>query len=112
VAAAGTEEAIHVRDVGHLSDRDIAGATGALPSTVRAWMDGDMAPSGAHADRLAELCTVLERLVRVIRPTYIPAWLNQPTDLLDSDTPTERIAAGDYRAVARLISGLEDTGAT
>jgi hypothetical protein len=28
-----------------------------------------------------------------------------------TDKPIERIAAGDYRAVAQLISGLEDPGA-
>lgn len=111
MAAAGAERAIHVRDIGHLSDRDIASATGAAPSTVREWMNGDMAPNGAHADRLAELSSIIERLTRVVRPTYIPAWLNQPMDLLDDDKPIERIATGDYRAVTRLISGLEDPGA-
>jgi transcriptional regulator with XRE-family HTH domain len=111
VAAAGADRAIHVRDIGHLSDRDIAGATGAAPSTVREWMNGDVAPSGAHADRLAELSSIVERLTRVIRPTYIPVWLNQPMDLLDDEKPIERIGAGDYRAVAHLISGLEDPGA-
>lgn len=102
---------IHVRDIGHLSDRDIARATGAAPSTVREWINGNMNPSGGHADRLAEFCTVVERLARVIRPTYVSAWLNQPMDLLGDDKPIERIEAGDYRAVARLISGLEDPGA-
>lgn len=110
VATAGTKEAIHVRATGHLSDRDIASATGAAPSTVRDWVNGDIAPSGGHADRLAELCTVVERLAPVIRPTYISAWLNQSMDLLDDDKPIERIAAGDHHAVARLISGLEDPG--
>jgi hypothetical protein len=74
-------------------------------------MNGDTVPSGAQADRLAELCRAVERLARVVRPTYIPAWLNQPMDPLDDDRPTERIAAGDHRAVTRLISGLENPGA-
>lgn len=108
VAAAGAEEAILVRDTGHLSDRDISGAT---PSTVREWLNGHSAPNGAHAERLAELFSIVERLARVIRPTYISAWLNQPIDLLDDDKPTERIAGGDHRAVERLISGLENPGA-
>lgn len=111
VTTTGTEEATYVRDVGRLSDGDIASATGALPGTVREWMNGDTAPSGAQADRLAELCRVVERLGHVIRPTYISAWLNRPMDLLDDDKPIERIATGDYHAVARLISGLEDPGA-
>jgi hypothetical protein len=60
---------------------------------------------------MAELCRVVERLAHVIHPTYISAWLNRPMDLLDDDKPIERIGAGDYRAVARLISSLEDPGA-
>jgi hypothetical protein len=43
----------------------------------------------------AELSSIVERLERVIRPTHIPAWLNEPLDLLDGDKPIERIAPGD-----------------
>lgn len=43
--------------------------------------------------------------------SYIPEWLNRSMGLLDDDKPIERIAAGDYRSVAQLISGLEDPGA-
>lgn len=111
MATAYAEEAIHVHDAGHLSDREIARATGAAPSTVREWLAGRSAPSGSRAERLAELSSMVERLGRVIRPTYIPVWMNKPVELLDDDKPIERIAAGDYRSVARLISGLEDPGA-
>jgi transcriptional regulator with XRE-family HTH domain len=111
MATAYAAEASQVHDVGHLSDRDIAAATGAAPSTVREWLIGRSAPSGARALRLVELSAIVERLARVIRPTYIPVWLNKPVELLDDDKPIERIAAGDYRSVAKLISGLEDPGA-
>jgi transcriptional regulator with XRE-family HTH domain len=106
------QEAIHVHDTGHLSDRDIARATGAAPSTVREWLARRSAPSGSRAERLAELSSLVERLARVIRPTYIPVWLNKPVPALDDDKPIDRVAAGDYRAVARLISGIEDPGAS
>jgi transcriptional regulator with XRE-family HTH domain len=105
------EEAIHVHDTGHLSDREIARATGAAPSTVREWLAGRRAPSGTRAARLVELSSLVERLARVIRPTYIPVWLNKPVSALADDKPIDRIAVGDYRAVAQLISGLEDPGA-
>jgi transcriptional regulator with XRE-family HTH domain len=111
MATAYAYEAIHVHDIGHLTDRDIARATGAAPSTVREWLTGRSAPSGSRAMRLVELSSIVERLARVIRPTYIPVWLNKPVELLDDDKPIQRIAAGDYRAVAHLISGLEDPGA-
>lgn len=105
------EKAVHVRDTGHLSDLDIARATDAAPSTVREWLAGRSTPNGSRAERLVELSSVVERLARVIRPAYIPVWLNKPIPALEDDKPIERIAAGDYRAVARLISGLEDPGA-
>jgi hypothetical protein len=112
MSLAYAEEAIHVHDTGHLSDRDIARATGAAPSTVREWLARRSAPSGVRAERLAELSSLVERLARVIRPTYIPVWLSKPIPALDDDKPIDRIANGDYRAVARLISGLEDPGAS
>jgi hypothetical protein len=55
---------------------------------------------------------LVKRLSRVIHPTYIPAWLSKSNPALDGDKPIDRIAQGDYRSVARLISGLEDPGAS
>jgi hypothetical protein len=117
------EEAIHIHDTGHLSDREIARATGAAPSTVREWLARRRAPTGIRAERLAELSSLVERLARVIRPTYIPVWLNKPVPALGDDKPIDRIASGDdkpidriasgdHRTVARLISGIEDPGAS
>jgi hypothetical protein len=76
------------------------------------WLARRSAPSGVRAERLAELSSLVERLARVIRPTYIPVWLSKPIPALDDDKPIDRIAKGDYRAVARLISDLEDVGAS
>lgn len=112
MSVAFAEEAIHVHETGHLSDRQIARATGAAPSTVREWLAHRSAPTGVRAERLAELSSIVERLAQLIRPTYIPVWLSKPIPLLDDDKPIDRIAAGDYRAVAKLISGLQDTGAS
>jgi len=106
------EEATHVHDIGHLSDREIARATGAAPSTVREWLARRSAPSGVRAERLAELSSLVERLARVICPTYIPVWLSKPVPALDDDKPIDRIAKGDHRSVARLISGIEDPSAS
>ena len=78
MATVSAEEAIHVQNIGHLSDRDIARATGAAPSTVREWLTGLGSPSGADAERLAELSSIVERLARVIQPTYISEHLRSP----------------------------------
>lgn len=58
------EEAIHVHDSGHLSDLEIARTTGAAPSTVRELLARRSSPSGARAERLVELSSLVERLGR------------------------------------------------
>jgi transcriptional regulator with XRE-family HTH domain len=96
-----------VRDAAHLSDRQIAAATGARPSTVRDWLSGRSAPTGARADRLIELAEMTDRLARVMEPGYIPIWPNRPLEVLDDDKPAELLARGDYRRVAQVIAELE-----
>lgn len=100
-------EASYVRELGHLSQRDIARATGAGVSTVGAWMHGTRAPTGDRAERLAELSAMIERLVRVMEPAYIPVWLHKPVGALDDGKPIDVLARGEYRRISRLISELE-----
>lgn len=100
-------EAAHVREVGRLSDKEIARATGADVSTVAAWMRRARTPSGVRAERLAELSATVERLARVMDPDYIPMWLRQPVAALGDDKPLDVLARGGFRRVSRLISGLE-----
>jgi transcriptional regulator with XRE-family HTH domain len=105
-----TVEAVRVRDDAHLSDRDIAAATGARPSTVRDWLNGRSAPTGMRATRLIELAEMTDRLRRVMDPEYIPVWLTRPIEALDDDKPVELLARGEYRRVAKLIAELEYPG--
>jgi hypothetical protein len=105
-------EAAFVNEVGHLSDADIARATGAAASTARAWLAGTRAPTGARAERLVELSALVERLTRVMDPSYIAVWLRKPVPALDDDKPLEVIGRGDYRRVARLVSALEESPTT
>lgn len=106
------EEATRVHELGHLSDEDLARATGAAPSTVRAWLSHSRSPSGARAERLAELSALVERLARVVEPSYIAVWMRKPIDALDDEKPLDVIARGDYKRVARLISALESPTAS
>ena len=55
------------------------------------------------------LSSLVERLVRVVRPEYVPVWLRKPNALLDDDKPLDVIASGEYRRVSRVIAGLETT---
>lgn len=100
-------EASYLRDVGRLSDRDIARATGAGVSTVGSWMRRTRAPSGVRAERLVELSAVVERLSRVIDADYIPVWLRKPVPALGDEKPLDVVARGDYKRLSRLISELE-----
>jgi len=102
-------EAAHIQEIGHLSTADLARATGADESTVRAWLNETRSPSGERAERLAEFSSVVERLAKVIRPDYIPVWLRKPNPLLDDEKPIDLVATGEYRSVSRVIAALEGT---
>jgi hypothetical protein len=104
------EEAQRVHDVAGLSDRAIAAATGAKPSTVRGWLAGRSEPTGARAERLIELAEMIKRLAAVVRPESIPLWLHRPILALDDEKPIELIARGEYRKVAKLIAEIEYPG--
>jgi transcriptional regulator with XRE-family HTH domain len=105
------DEAVRIHRSAHLSDTLIAEAVGARPSTVRDWLAGRSSPTGERARRLAELAEITDRLARIVDDRYIPVWLVKPVQALDDRTPAALIAAGEARAVARLVSGLESPGA-
>jgi transcriptional regulator with XRE-family HTH domain len=112
MTTAFAEEAMRVHEGGHLSDRQIARATGSAPSTVRSWLNGRSAPSGARAERVAELSALVSRLLRVVDAEYIPVWMTKPIEALDDEKPIDVLARGDYRRVAAVVRGLEHPGAT
>lgn len=111
MATAFAGEAAHIAETGHLTVPDISRATGAHETSVRAWLRDDRSPSGDHAERLAELSAIVERLALVMEPSYIPVWMRKPIALLDDDKPLDVIADGDYRRVSRVVAGLESPGA-
>jgi len=110
MAVAFAHEARRVHEIG-LSDVQIARAAGAAPSTVRDWFALRSSPTGTRAERIAELAEIVDRLVRVMDPDYIPVWLSKPIQALDDEKPLDLIATGQARRVAQVISGLESPGA-
>lgn len=104
------EEAQRVHDLPGLSDRVIAAATGAKPSTVRGWLAGRSEPTGVRAQRLIEFSEMVRRLARVLRDESISLWLQRPVLALEDEKPIELIARGDYRRVAKLIAEIEYPG--
>jgi uncharacterized protein (DUF2384 family) len=111
MSTAFADEAVRIHRRANLSDRVIARATGAAPSTVRGWLRRKSEPSGTRAERVAELSSIVERLERVMRSEYIPVWMSKPIEALGDEKPVELIRRGQYRRVAALISELEDPGA-
>ncbi len=107
IAPAYGDEVARLREVGHLSDADIAAATGVQRSTVGAWLRRQRRPSGIRAQRVVELSSIVERLAYVIQPSYVPVWLRKPLAALDDEAPIDLIRQGDYRRVAKLIGQLE-----
>jgi transcriptional regulator with XRE-family HTH domain len=105
------QEAHRLRRNAGLSAHQIARATGAAASTVRGWIGRRSEPTGARAERVAELAAITERLERVMPKSYIPVWLSKPIEALDDRKPLDLIASGDYLRVARVISAIEDPGA-
>jgi hypothetical protein len=104
------EEARRVHDLTGLSDRLIAVATGAKPSTVRGWLAGRSEPTGIRAERLIELAELVRRLACVLRAESIALWMQRPVLALGDEKPIELIGRGEYRRVARLISEIEYPG--
>ena len=111
MATAFAQEAVRIHRVARLSDVQIGRAVGAKPSTVRGWLALRSSPSGQRAERVAELAEIVDRLVRVMDPEYIPVWLSKPVEVLDDQKPLDLIARGKARRVAQVVSGLESPGA-
>jgi transcriptional regulator with XRE-family HTH domain len=109
VSSGFASKAARIKEIGHLSTADIARATGADDSTVRAWLNKTRSPSGERAERLAELSSLVERLARVMTGSSIPLWLRKPNALLDGEKPIDLVATADYRRVSRVITALEGT---
>ena len=107
VSLAYADEAIHLREVAALTDRDIARATGSGVSTVSAWLRRERAPRGRRAERLVELSAIAERLVAVLGAERVPVWLNKPIPALGHRKPLDVIADGGYEQVSRVVAEFE-----
>ncbi len=107
MSLAYADEAIRIRQLAPLTERDIARATGAGVSTVSAWLHRTRAPRGRRAERLVELSAIIERLAAVLEHDYVPVWLNRPLAALNHRKPIDVLAAGDYEQLSQIVAGLE-----
>jgi hypothetical protein len=100
-------EVRRVRNLG-IPTSDIAAVTGAGRSTVTAWARADRQPAGDRRARLLELVALVDRLVKVMTPAYVPVWLHKPVPALGDERPLDALARGRYRQVSRLVAELEN----
>jgi uncharacterized protein (DUF2384 family) len=107
MSTAFATEVVRVRRIGHLSEADIARATGAGISTVNAWIRQTRNPTGLRSERIAELSALVERLTLVMNADYIPVWLHKPLVALDDEKPIDVLARREYRRVSEVIAALE-----
>jgi transcriptional regulator with XRE-family HTH domain len=107
MSLAYADEAIRIRQLAPLTERDIARATGAGVSTVSAWLHRTRAPTGRRAERLVELSAIIDRLAAVLEADYVPVWLNRPLTALGHRKPIDVLAGGGYEELSRLVAALE-----
>ena len=103
-------EAARIHRVG-VSSEAIATATGASSSTVRSWITGRTSPTTVRGERVAELASIVERLMLVMSPEYVPVWLVKPVPALDNEKPVDLIGRGEFKAVSKIVASLEAPGA-
>jgi len=89
-----------------ISEADVSRATGADQGTVRAWIHGEAAPTGMHANRVAELIAVIDEMAGTFKPESLATWLNDAVPALGGQAPADLIAAGRYERVMDLALGL------
>jgi len=98
---------IGLRERVPLSEVQIARATGVEQETVRAWLERRQAPSGVHAQRVAELVAFVEEMARNLSGNALADWwLDGNVDLLDGANPLDEIAAGRYEDMIQYALGV------
>ena len=91
-----------------LTQEDVGKLLNASPRAVSRWRAGESIPQKLTKQRLLELVYVGEQLGKVLRPEDANIWIFSRNELLDGDTPAERIERGDFPAVLAVIEALAE----
>ena len=89
-----------------MSELQIARATRADPTTVKAWIERREAPDGLHAQRQAELVAFVQEMALNIRGDALAGWLDGSIDFRGSVNPLDEIANGRYKQMIDFALGL------
>ena len=91
-----------------LTQEDMGRLLKASPRAVNRWRTGESVPQKLTKQRLLELVYIGEQLAKVLKPDDANLWIFSRNDLLDGDTPAERIERGDFRSVLAVIEALSE----
>lgn len=85
--------------------------TGIAPSALARWEDGEANALDGHAlARIGRVAPILRGLARVVRRTFIPAWVEQPNDAckeVGAARPLDLFERGDYATLEDMVWYLE-----
>ena len=73
---------------------------------VAKWESG-IAPSGAGLQKMNEICRLHQALVEVIKPDFVPHWLQSPNDAFGGLKPIEVVERGEIDRIWRMVYMLE-----
>lgn len=91
-----------------LTQEDVGRLLNASPRAVSRWKAGESVPQKLTRQRLLELVYVGDQLAKVLRSEDANLWIFSPNELLDGDSPAERIERGDFKSVLAVIEALAE----
>jgi hypothetical protein len=105
----GSPEATRARTDFGLSLTVFAKMTG-VPAAVAKWEEGKGRLSGEALGRIDRVAHILRGLGRVMRRSFVPTWVEQPTDACAervARTPLDLFERGDYEALESMVYYME-----
>ena len=108
--SATAERVQGLSQLAQLTQSEVGRIVDASPRTVARWAAGEVEPQPDARDRLLQLHYVARQLIEVLglAPSDANPWLFEPNQLLQGDTPADRLARGEFRLVLGLIEALAD----
>src|SRR5262245_26350078 len=89
-----------------LTRKTFSRLSGFSERAIAEWESGKL-PKGANGQRLAELERLQRALARVMRPAFVPLWLETPNEKFRGLKPLEVIERGEVDRLWRMIFLLE-----
>jgi hypothetical protein len=109
VATGASGVLIAIKNDLHLTDEELARATGAGLRTIRRLLSEDERPKRTRLEeRIDDLRTIVEILREAYSAEATRSWLVARNRLLGFDRPIDRLAGGDFTAVLEAAEAFVD----